>query len=222
MQTYELTIIMAGNFTVGSGFGLARLVDQAAVRDANGVAFIPGSTVKGRLRSICKRLALSAGDHYVKWGASDIRKICQAQGDADKAAALCKQAAKKCVICSIFGSPFFPSPYRFSDFVLQMEDAEAIRLRNDFRLMGPKADAEWLTRVHKNRYTNVAEAQALFCIEHVPAQRKNFIGTVTGPALEPLAEALLKDGLRALTHLGGGRSRGLGKITAEIKLELLR
>lgn len=208
MQSYDLTLIMAGNFTVGSGFGLARLVDQTTVRDADGVAFIPGATVKGRLRSICKRLALSGDAHYQPAG----RAICQVQGDTDSAATLCKNPNAKCLICSIFGSPLFPSPYRFSDFVLQAEDADAIRLRNGFRLMGPKADAEWLTRVHKNRYTNVAQAQALFCIEQAPGQAKKFAGSMTGPALQPLEEELLKDGLRALTHLGGGRSRGLGKI----------
>lgn len=208
MQTYDLTLVMAGNFTVGSGFGLARLVDQTTVRDAAGVTFIPGATVKGRLRSICKRLALSTDAHYQSAGTA----ICQVQGDIDSAAAMCKNPNAKCLICSIFGSPLFPSPYRFSDFVLQTADADAIRLRNGFRLMGPKADAEWLTRVRKNRYTNVAEAQALFCLEQAAGQAKKFIGAMTGPVLPPLEEKLLKDGLRALTHLGGGRSRGLGKI----------
>lgn len=206
--TYDLILVMAGNFTVGSGFGLARLVDQTTVRDAAGVVLIPGATVKGRLRSICKRLALStAAPHY-----STGTAICQAQGDTDWAPALCKQPGKKCIICSFFGSPLFPSPYRFSDFVLQTEEADAIRLRNGFRLMGPKADAEWMTRVRKNRYTNVAEAQALFCLEQVAGQAKKFIGAMTGPNLPEQEERLLKDGLRALTHLGGGRSRGLGKI----------
>jgi len=208
MQTYDLTLVMAGNFTVGSGFGLARLVDQTTVRDADGVVFIPGATVKGRLRSICKRLALSTDAHYHKAGTT----ICQAQGDTDWAPALCKTPETKCIICSIFGSPLFPSPYRFSDFVLQTDEADAMRLRNGFRLMGPKADAEWLTRVRKNRYTNVAEAQAFFCLEQASGQAKKFIGAMTGPVLPPLEETLLKDGLRALTHLGGGRSRGLGKI----------
>jgi CRISPR/Cas system CSM-associated protein Csm3 (group 7 of RAMP superfamily) len=215
MHLYNLEIKFTGNFAVGSGFGFARLVDRTSTRDEHGVAIIPGSTVKGRLRSICKRLAvaLSNGSKINLDGTEvDIIPICQSRGEVDVVAALCKDPQHQCAICRLFGSPLFPSSYRFSNFTLMPAEAEIVRQRTAFRLMQNPADAEWVTRVHKNRYTGAAVTQALYCLEQVPAQEFVYHGQMTGPELIGIEKQLIVEGLKCLTHLGGNRSRGLGRM----------
>lgn len=203
MAIYRISFTLAGNFMVGSGFGLGRLVDATTVRNAETVAIIPGSTVKGRLRSMCKRLAKTLPEDY--------GDICQTHGTEDSTAALCKKAETRCILCRIFGSSLFPSPYFFSDFLPAETDLAAIRQQNSVHRLD-HADSEWLTRVRLNRHSRRAEDKALFLFEHVPAKAQTFIGTLTGPVLQETESKLLRAGLNLLSHLGGGRSRGLGKI----------
>lgn len=215
IEKYEITLKMAGSMLVGSGFGFGRVADKTPVRDVDGIAIIPGSTVKGRLRYHCKRICLSLGEHLGKLlpqGETAVEKpVCQAQGEWDTPAALCKDSLNLCIICRIFGSPLFPSPYRFSD--LQPEQRDSILAQKSLPALSFTADSELMTRVRKNRYTQTAENNALYCYEQVKSKDILYTGTINGPTLTPLELKLIEAGLKVMTHLGGGRSKGLGRIT---------
>ena len=64
MEKLKLEIQFQSSFTIGSGIGFASFVDSCTIRDHNQVAYIPGSTIKGKLRSLCKKIALELGDEF--------------------------------------------------------------------------------------------------------------------------------------------------------------
>ncbi|MFQ5638881.1 MAG: RAMP superfamily CRISPR-associated protein [bacterium] len=224
MKAYQVRIKICGSFIVGSGFGYARMADTVSVRDEDGIAIIPGSTVKGRLRSICKRIALSLEVQYDQWqhdkAERERRPVCQVQGEGNTVAAVCKHYESRCVICRIFGSPLYASPYRFSDLSCEEDMREQILLRNSIRFMQASSDAEWVTRTKRNRYTNGVEEKSLFTIEQIPTWERTYAGTITGPELHPKERHLIECGLRTLTHLGGGKARGLGRIRSATIVEI--
>lgn len=217
IEKYEITLKMAGSMLVGSGFGFGRVADKTPVRDADDIAIIPGSTLKGRLRFHCKRICLSLGEHLGELlperETAHERPVCQAQGEWDTPAALCKDGQNLCIICRIFGSPLFPSPYRFSDLQPQSEQRDSILAQKNLPALSFTADSELMTRVRKNRYTQTAEHNALYCYEQVKSKGIVYTGIISGPTLTDLEFKLIEAGLKVMTHLGGGRSKGLGRIT---------
>ncbi|MDD3581423.1 MAG: RAMP superfamily CRISPR-associated protein [Desulfobacca sp.] len=201
----QLTITFSTPFRVGSGLGRGLGLDHTAVRDAEGLPYIPASTLKGRLRSLCKRVALTlaATDPLYK-------NICQTLGNSEA----CKPAAdnKPCVICQLFGSRFWPGALRFSDGRLSAEQRTELLLRQ--RVHPGRFDptlAQARTQIRINRRRGGAEAKFLFCGETLPeplafTARINIIADLDAPA-----EELLGWGVRLLTHLGAQKSRGLGQ-----------
>src|SRR5215831_16622769 len=56
---YTYTIMFRSPVGVFTGLGVAGLVDRTMVREADGLPYIPGSSVKGRLRFFADRLLKS-------------------------------------------------------------------------------------------------------------------------------------------------------------------
>ena len=46
----EYTLVFTSAFHIGSGYGMAGVVDATVVRHRNGDLYVPGSTIKGRTR----------------------------------------------------------------------------------------------------------------------------------------------------------------------------
>ncbi len=101
-RVYTLTFrAPVGVFT---GLGIAGLVDRTVMRDASGVPFIPGSTVKGRLRFFAERLLsgdLPTGYRFHGTGKPH-----------------CKSSAGACTLCKLFGNPSLPSRVRVGQAAL--------------------------------------------------------------------------------------------------------
>ncbi|OPX19801.1 MAG: hypothetical protein BZ151_07310 [Desulfobacca sp. 4484_104] len=208
LRERQLTINFSTPFRVGSGLGRGLGLDHTAVRDAWGLPYIPASTLKGRLRSLCKRVALTLA-------ATDpvYNNICQTLDNREA----CKPAAneKPCIICQLFGSRFWPGALRFSDGRLsETQQTQRTELLLRQRLHPGKIDpalAQARTQIRISRHRGVAEAKFLFCGEALPktlifTARINIIGD-----LAAAAENLLDWGVRLLTHLGAQKSRGLGQ-----------
>jgi CRISPR/Cas system CSM-associated protein Csm3 (group 7 of RAMP superfamily) len=88
---------------VFAGHSIAGLVDRTVVRAGDGTPYIPGSTVKGRLRYFAERLAATLNDSklwHVAATPDDSKLWC---GPA--AARYCKHSASGCAVCRLFGSP---------------------------------------------------------------------------------------------------------------------
>lgn len=207
---YKITILFENSFCVGSGYGYAKLLDQATFRDEDEIPIIPGSTMKGKLRSACKRLTMSIA------GAYQTPPLCQTGSViSGSIAAICKDPAQKCIICRLFGSPLFPSPYKFSDLKLSAKSKDYLSTLNKVRHYVEPAGIEQVTRVRRNRYLNTAENKALYTIEQVVLEKPIFSGIVSGPGLDSEELELLLRGLKSITHIGCGGAFGLGAINYE-------
>jgi len=216
VKTYRITIQLKSDLHIGSGFGFARIIDNMSVEDEEGLAYVPGSTIKGKLRSVCKKIVLTLGD---KAFLNNEEKICQSFASTKGQEGLCKHIEQKhrCVICRLFGSPFAEGKLLFTDAKLDEVHAEEIRVLLKINRFHISTQNEVRTNVKVSRTRKLAEDGHLFVSENV---RKSLVFTGLLYIKEPLSsdeEMLLHYGLKALTHLGGQKSRGLGRV--EMKLE---
>jgi len=199
----HLHITFSTPFRVGSGLGRGLGVDHTAVRDADDLPYIPGSMLKGRLRSICKRLALSLtadfGEDVCQTAAQPA--ACQPQGED-----------KPCIICQLFGSRFWPGALRFGDGRLSADQRLAFQLRQPLFPGGLDPElSQDRTQVRLNRRRGVAEGKLLFTGETI-SRECSFSATIAIISdLDSRAEILLEYGVKMLTHLGAQKSRGLGQ-----------
>jgi len=109
-------------------------------------------------------------------------------------AALVPEEEPYCLACRIFGSSWRESAVVFSD--LKLEGAEKESLTR--------------TGVGISRRLGSAQAERLFTTE-TTAEELRFAGEVEGLLTREEAGWLLV-ALRTVTHLGGGKARGLGEV----------
>jgi CRISPR/Cas system CSM-associated protein Csm3 (group 7 of RAMP superfamily) len=231
----RLSIEFASDFRVGSGFGLAGLLDHISVKNADGVAVIPGATLKGRLRMACKHAALALVDAAQKESTaqppvapqrfqpflryrSDGGVICQTPGHEE----VCKSPVleKRCVICRLFGSVFRPGIIVFADALPRGK--ESILTLEALHPFINSAQAQRRSNVKISRWNRVAEPKMLTTGETISHQLY-FVSEVfldmpdskQPPDKDDLK--LLELGAGLITHLGASKARGLGrcKITVE-------
>jgi CRISPR/Cas system CSM-associated protein Csm3 (group 7 of RAMP superfamily) len=200
----------ATSLHVGTGMGFTKMVDDTICRAGPALGrgaqlpCVPGSSMKGKVRSRCEALARSLG-----------LRLCE------KGERVCKQ--RPCIICRLFGSAYTPGRLRFSDALLTEPWCRLARpefghevetARNPFILssvrMGNKLE----------RATRTVEQDLLFSLEYT-ADRLQFGGSIQGYLDDrtfagdsltlPVEAWLLLVGLQLVDKLGGGRSRGLGR-----------
>jgi len=214
VKAYTITIALKSNLHIGSGFGFARLIDHTSIENAEGLAYIPGSTIKGKLRSVCKKIALTLEDD--KGFLNKEEKICQSLEPVKGQKELCKhdEAKERCVMCRLFGSPFAEGKLIFTDATLLDEaKAEEIRVLSKINRFRVDAQNEVRTNVKLSRYRRISDARHLFVLENV-SKSLQFKGNVQAKELlTPEEENLLKYGLKAISHLGGQKARGLGRVS---------
>ncbi len=199
----KLRVIFKTPFCVGSGAMADSLAHKPMLKDAHRLPILPGSTLKGRLRHECERIVRSLTD--------DDNAVCHGPAPHGMCpldpARLGHQDRKACPVCQVFGSPWLPSALRFSD--LRWTLAEELA---DEPL--PVTDLRYGVSLRRAR--RVAEEDRLFTTEtFAPTRETTYVGQVVGHFPDDDSErywqvALVLAGLRAITSLGGGRSRGLG------------
>lgn len=182
---------------VGTGYGLAGYIDARTLAGPDGYPYIPGSSLKGRLRYYLRRLLPALGRGTGNPGPLE----------------------------NLFGEEEQVGNLFFTDLRLDrawVNLAERLRQRTD-----EETPVEGLlTRRHTNvmlsRLRGVAVEQRLFTVETV-TPHLGFHGRIHGHLSDegrtltvkghtcPRDLALLVAACRALTHLGGRKSRGLGR-----------
>ncbi|MCS6861051.1 MAG: RAMP superfamily CRISPR-associated protein [Abditibacteriales bacterium] len=198
-----LSAVCVGSTADAQGIG----VDKATARDADGKLIIPGSTLKGRIRWECERIARALG-----W------EVC----DAPQTDNMCPyfwhhrgvSDDKYCIICETFGGSARHAALWFGDAAL----ADDVRLRNTPVLQRGKSvserrpfDAQIRPGVSISRARRAAFSERLFFTEtSAPNARFRFRALIEGDPPSHKHRALLLAGVRALSLVGGGRSRGLG------------
>jgi len=116
-----------------------------------------------------------------------------------------------CLACRLFGSAWRESSVFFTD--LRLVDAEAGQWFRDHTL-------PIRVGVGIDRRTNTVQAERMFVTEFIPAQTAagelRFEGEVTGAASEEDLGWLLS-AVRAVTHVGGEKARGMGWVKLDVE-----
>jgi CRISPR/Cas system CSM-associated protein Csm3 (group 7 of RAMP superfamily) len=193
---------------VGTGYGLAGYIDARTLTDPDGYPYIPGSSLKGRLRYYLRRLLPTLGN-----------------GPGDPGP-----------LENLFGQENRVGTLFFTDLRLSQPWANLMqRLREGTDRGVPLKGL--LTGRHTNvmlsRLRGVAVRQRLFTVETVPPHL-DFQGSIHGHLPDqgrtltikgqtyPWDLALLVAACQSLTHLGGRKSRGLGRCHLVIEKDGLR
>lgn len=200
MQTpIEITFQVQGIGPLHIGTGFRRgLLHRTVARDGAGHVYIPGSSLKGKVRNACEDLARL---HSLPvCGSAQPGMMCGHKPDA-------------CIVCRIFGSPGLPATLFWHDAHLTAD------LRALAQEEGPFGQAEARTQVQMSRLRGVGAEDRLYTTETARAGL-TFQGRIEGwQAGVPLDSTvpgltyelvLLIAGLYALDGLGGNRSRGGG------------
>lgn len=151
------TLTFRAPVSIFTGLGSAGLVDRTVVRDADDLPYIPGSSVKGRLRFFAERL-LSSGSPP---GGYRLHRQNQP---------ICKVVDSACTICRLFGNVAIPALLRvgqaspvspWDDLFRQLSQA------NTNPVVHP--DVEIRPGIAISRLRRTALADHLFFDEAVPA-----------------------------------------------------
>lgn len=183
--------------------------DRATVRDSDGNPIIPGSSVKGRLRHHCERIARALKVACCEGPQADM--MCPNyyfRSSEDAPTPVAGHEHFFCPICLIFGSPWLASPLHFSDWYCAADDGL------DTETWDVLDKTALRTGIGMNRYTRTVQDQRLFVTRTVaPALPAVFKGRAQGFLPADLGlEALLYAGVLDVCRIGGGNSRGLGWI----------
>ncbi|RLF07152.1 MAG: CRISPR-associated RAMP protein, partial [Thermoprotei archaeon] len=130
-----------------------RGIDLPVIRNVDGVPYIPGSSIKGRVRSEAERIARSAG-----------YDICNPPDTDQMCGTLKRREEELCIICRIFGTAgrniSRASKVRFRD-ALMMGDIPPGEMRMEIR-----------TGIALDRERGSVYRGALYTVEAVPAGSK--------------------------------------------------
>ncbi len=189
--------------TAGPGRTLP-LVDRSVEVDAHNRPYLPASSVRGRVRAHLERVLTALGEPVCTPPRPD--RTCPHHRSV--AEELGRRGAPEpfCMACRLFGSVWRLSPITFSDFMFTAPQTEQMPL-------SPRPG------VGISRHLGTTEEERLYVLETVPSQRAGrpvmFEGTIEGQ-LEQQEIGWLLAALRTVTHIGGGKARGLGRVTPEI------
>jgi CRISPR-associated protein Csm3 len=198
MTTIDLTLTFETPLNIGSGAQRGTLADRAMIKDDRGWPYVPASALKGRLRHAVEQIAVGLGDH-----------VCDTHRN------MCRDEARACRVCRIFGAPWIPGRLRFERLTLSgpQELVELLEARTSKQRYPPTAHRYG---VAISRRRGVAEENLLFTTElFEPGTPLEFSGTLRGD-LAVRDAALVVAGLRSLPALGRGKSGGLGWVTTEV------
>ena len=205
MNEYKIRFNLKSNLHIGSGFSFMRLIDKTTVKDRDGCVFIPGSTIKGKLRSVCKKICLSLDGEF---GA-----ICQGKDSL----MICKTSLDNaCIICRLFGSAYNEGKLIFHDAFLLPDDREMITI---MKSIDPfiYIQSEYRSRNKISRYLRTSSPKQLYTSESCPSKLVFEGKMCSGFDLTKDEKQLLCWGAKSILHLGGQKGQGLGRLTLSIE-----
>jgi CRISPR/Cas system CSM-associated protein Csm3 (group 7 of RAMP superfamily) len=193
MSAVSLAIVFDSAFHHGSGYGLSGLVDRAVLRDSNGIPYLAGSAIKGKLRHASVQVALA-----------EERPICRIPGRP----AACEES-QRCIICSVFGSVRRQGGILFDDAYPSGPSWEFMRRIADPTSAGVyHRDSSVRISVSIDRMLGRARRSHLFSTETLPPELM-FSASLVGEITEE-HRVLLQRACRTITHFGSAGARGLG------------
>lgn len=222
----EGRLVMETAFRIGTGRDVeAHTPDLPIIRDMLGRPFIPGSSMKGAMRSAVEAIARAFAPRRVEKAAcmctGDPADWCvspkqrdemrweerngqrQRVSDAKFAQRLWR---KTCRVCRVFGSPWFAGKLRISDLPLcdQTDGVVTSEIRDSVAI---------------DRDTGTAAHGKLFQHEVAPAGLSfSLHASIDNPNMEEIGMVLIGIKLleRGEIRVGGATSRGLGSCVLEV------
>ncbi len=195
-----LQLLLSTPLHTGTGAGLAGYLDASTLLDHDGYPYIAGSTLKGRLRYYVAQLLPTLEPNAARHAA---------------------------ILTTLFGQEGEAGSLFFDDLLLGAPWRNLLNLtRRSVGDLRPLVTQN-RTNVSLSRLRGVALEQRLFTVETVPAHFF-FTGSIHGVLARtnrirkaadqeiPTDLALLVAACRALTHLGGRKSRGLGRCQLQV------
>jgi len=195
-------IVLTGTLTtrtalhIGGGAGELDAVDLPVVKTLRGDPFIPGSSLKGVVRSTIEALIRAAG-------IEGLRACDPLDEDASCGNHTHRDAPLRdhCVVCRLFGSHLVASHVRFSDAHLircggpsPLEKRDGVAIDRDLRIAA-----------HRKKYdVEVVTPGTAFSLEVLVQNPEEWLMGLLVAGLEPM-----ENGFAAL---GGFTSRGLGRV----------
>jgi CRISPR/Cas system CSM-associated protein Csm3 (group 7 of RAMP superfamily) len=202
---FDLFITLLSQSHVGTGFGMGKFIDKTTSKDKIGAIYIPGSTIKGKAKYFGRQIAMSLGVDCCR---------------EDKP---CK--VKPCATCRTFGSPLHQGKFFFSDAkidqrfikVIREEEQENPAIPMRFLLntrTGTKIDRRSRTVQEDYLFTIESSVRGITLTSKIYGAGNDFI--FKDYERIPYELLFLLSSLKLITHLGGGSSRGLGRVKIEI------
>ncbi|MBX3002053.1 MAG: hypothetical protein KF893_26245 [Caldilineaceae bacterium] len=193
-----LTILLESPLHIGTGYGYAGYLDAVMITDAQGFPYIPGSSLKGRLRHYARQLTpLVTAPQMIEKSLF---------GDKEQTGAL------------FFDNCALTKDWRDLLLPLLGDKTPSAAARSQLPALSQRQSNVMLSRLR-----GVALERRLFTVESAPAHLA-FRGVIHGDLEDggrlsngyPSALCLLVAAIRACEHLGGRKSRGLGRCRLEI------
>lgn len=187
----ELSLSFYNGVHIGGGKG-SGFIDSLVLKDYKGNPYIPGSSLKGRIRYNYALLINSF---------SGIGTLCGFTGASNKNVLSCN-----CDVCKLFGGRGNnPGMLYFQD--LKLKDSNT----NKNALYSVR------TGIQIDRFSNVVKDKALFTLETSGISENNpFVGFIEGYIDEKDYKQqiiLLYTAIKMIESLGGNQSRGFGWIS---------
>lgn len=203
MNIWKIVLVTTSDFHTSSE-AKGSTIDY--LRDVNNIPYIPGTHIKGVMRTEAERI-LRSTQGIDCWITGDI-KMDGASEDNKRPIKTCEELKNGnygCDVCRVFGMP---------------NDNGGKYREGKIRITNFNADGEVISasRMHVSidRDTMSNKKGALFQTRVVPKGCK-FTGHIITKNLSEDEEKLLKGSLYSMAHygLGGNRSRGLGSVAIE-------
>ncbi len=188
-------------FTLGPGRTLP-LLDRSLLVDHDGRPVVPASSLRGRCRAHLERLLKAWG--YPVCSPPAPERTCPHNPEVWSQL---PQGENFCLACRVFGSPWRESAVYFTDLTL----VDGVAGVPDRSLVDERVG------VAIDRRLGAAEERRLFFSETTaPGLRLRFVGELEA-LLGEVEMAWLLAALRCITHLGGGKAKGLARATVTVK-----
>lgn len=203
---FTLTIRALGSVALGGVTQVDRTHHLASTRDAEGRPYIPATALRGVLRSALEALLRGAGESACAGG---MGLPPDAPAGTPSMPCALGPDGERCAVCRLFGGYRDHLPTDSAFF-------SALILGDATTTTAPS----WSTRptVGIHRSTRAARDRTL-AMHHVPAPESELVFTARGRLLDPALEHYFCAALRAATHVGAGRSRGLGRIELSVEFD---
>ncbi len=204
MTEYTIKFHLKSNLHIGSGFSFMSLVDNTTIKDAKKTVIIPGSTIKGKLRSACKKICLSLEKEFVQ--------VCAGKDHPG----ICKKPMDEvCIICRLFGSSYTEGKLVFNDATLSPDVQDRVAILQELHQF-TTVQSELRSGNKISRVMQTASPKQLFVSESCPGGLTLEGKICAETPLNKDEKRLLRWGAKSIVQIGGQKGRGLGRVSITI------